>query len=350
MNQLSISVPNPIQPEQLNSLLSAAGQGPVLITTHNSPDPDALASGLALAKLLKESSGIPSRLVYSGLVSRAENRAVLRLLTPEWEYSDALHDIGAYSAVALIDSQPGAGNNSLPVDFLPDIVIDHHTPVRPETQQARFRDIRIGIGSTASILFQYLNAADVAVDSRLATALFYGLRADTNGLARDATTADGVIYSLLLSHLDSSLLHQVILSGLSQQYFSAFESGLRSAKITGQTITTYLGEIYRPDLVAEMADLLVRLENVNTALCLGWYDGSIFLSLRTGTPNEDAGLLLQDIITGHGKAGGHGTIAGGQIPLNGQDADELVQQVTGRFLEVMGETASSIPLLPEKDC
>jgi nanoRNase/pAp phosphatase (c-di-AMP/oligoRNAs hydrolase) len=348
MTQLSLSIPNPIQPEHLQNLLAAAGRGPVLITTHDSPDPDAFASGLALATLLKETKNITSRLVYTGLVGRAENRAILRVLTPEWQLVDSLVNPGDYSAVAIVDSQPGAGNNNLPDGLIPNIVIDHHNPLRPETRQVPFRDIRPHMGSTASMLYQYLAIAEVPLFPRLATAMFYGLRSDTNGLARNSTLADSVIYSLLLASLDTHLLHQVLFNGLSQKYFHAFNCGLQNAKINGRTITTYLGNMYRPDLVSEMADLLVRLENVDTALCLGCYENSIYLSLRTGNPRDIAGDLMQQIVAGYGKAGGHGTIAGGQIPVNNQDLDDLVDLITARFLASLGESGSYYPLLNEK--
>ena len=75
----------------------------------------------ALAFLLKEACDIRSHLLYSGLVLRAENRALLKLLTPAWEHNDVLDELDHYSAVALVDTQPGAGNNRLPNQYIPKI-------------------------------------------------------------------------------------------------------------------------------------------------------------------------------------------------------------------------------------
>lgn len=116
-------VSNPITQVRLDRLREAAGNGPVLILTHDNPDPDSLATGKGLAALLSV-WGIPSRMVYSGLVARAENRAMLNRLTPEWEHSDTLEFLDEYPAIALVDSQPTAGNNRLPAPVLPTIVID----------------------------------------------------------------------------------------------------------------------------------------------------------------------------------------------------------------------------------
>ena len=132
----------PINQTQLDRLQKIAGSGPVLILTHDNPDPDALASGIALATLLKQAWGIPTRLVYSGLIARAENQAMLRLLTPEWEALTDLGDLGAYAALAMVDSQPGAGNNSLPTGMVPQIVIDHHHPIRESIHQVPYVAVR----------------------------------------------------------------------------------------------------------------------------------------------------------------------------------------------------------------
>jgi nanoRNase/pAp phosphatase (c-di-AMP/oligoRNAs hydrolase) len=344
MDKMMLQLTNPVTPDHVSQLRRAAGSGPVLILTHDNPDPDGLASGKALAALLALWN-IPARMVYTGLVGRAENRAILRYLTPEWEYEKIFPSPDNYSAIALVDSQPGAGNNSLPPGILPNIVIDHHLPVREECQKVRYTDIRAEIGATVSMVYQYLYQAQVSITKELATAMFYGLRADTNGLSRGATTADGLIYVKLLDVLDRQLLLQVEQSGLSRQYFEAFHQGLLDAQIVGKTITAFLGEMHRPDLVAELADLLIRLEDIHAALCMGVYENILYFSLRTGCTEDDAGLLVQQLIFPPGKAGGHGTIAGGQFPLNGEKAEEIVISIKSKFLLLMKESSSPTSLI-----
>ena len=90
MNELTIPLPNPIDENRMDELQRVAGRGPVLIVTHENPDPDALAAGKGLAALFEGTWGIPARMIYSGLVARAENKAMLKILTPEWEYSQEL--------------------------------------------------------------------------------------------------------------------------------------------------------------------------------------------------------------------------------------------------------------------
>jgi len=345
MSNLIIELTNPIDQTHLDRVRSIAGTGPVLILTHDNPDPDALASGKALATLLKEAWGIPSRLVYSGLVARAENLAMLKRLTPEWENGKALPDLKQYSAVAQVDTQPGAGNNRLEAVQPNHIVIDHHYPVRELIDAVTYTDIRTEMGSTVTMLYQYLEAAGLQPDPILATAMFYGLKTDTRSLSRGASPADEVAFLNLLHHLDQQELSRVELASLSREYFGALSRGLHETRLYGRTIISRLGTMEQPDFTAEMADNLIRLQGAHAALCLGQYGDTLQISLRTEPMGQDAGVIIQQIIVPPGKAGGHGTIAGGQIPLLGKEAEALLAEIERRFLDVMGETDEGVDLI-----
>ena len=210
---------NLLAKKRLFQLRNAAGSGPVLILTHDNPDPDALASGKAFATLLKTAWNISSRLLYSGLVQRAENRAMLTLLTPEWEHGDVLSGLDEFSALALVDTQPGAGNNRLHTTHTPNIVIDHHHPLREKTEIVPYVDIRPEIGATVTMLAQYLQAAEIDPDPDLATAMFYAIKTDTRGLSRGASAIDKVFYIELLTQTDHNKLIQIEQAGLPQADF-----------------------------------------------------------------------------------------------------------------------------------
>ena len=336
---------NPIDQNCLDKLHSIVGSGPVLIMTHDNPDPDSLASGKALATLFREAWGIPSRLVYSGLVARAENQAVLSQLTPEWEHIDDLPDMGAYSAIAQVDTQPGAGNNRLNTVHPRHIVIDHHYPVRKMIGNVAYADIRTEIGSTVTLVYQYLKAAGIQPDPTLATAMFYGLKTDTRSLSRGSSPADEVAFLDLLHNLDQQELSRVELAGLSREYFRALSMGLHATLLYGRVTVTRLGLMTQPDFAAEMADILIRLKDGHAALCMGQYNDTLQISLRTEPMGQHAGKIIQKVIVSPGKAGGHGTMAGGQIPLNGQDIETLLDNIERRFLSVMGESGAGVVLI-----
>jgi nanoRNase/pAp phosphatase (c-di-AMP/oligoRNAs hydrolase) len=179
----------------------------------------------------------------------------------------------------------------------------------------------------------------------LATAMFYGLKTDTRSLARGAAPADKAVYLKLLARLDRHKLIEVEQAGLSREYFRAFDRALQAARLYGQVVVADLGMMSWPDLAAEIADLLIRLEDARAALCLGRYGDTLYFSLRTVPLGQDAGLLVQKIVIPSGKAGGHGTMAGGQVPIQGQEVGSLVAEVKWRCLAVMGETNKGVPLL-----
>src|SRR4051794_2074391 len=52
----------------------------VTFVTHIHPDPDSLGSMMGLAHLVETKTGLPTRLTRDGLISRAENRAMVELL------------------------------------------------------------------------------------------------------------------------------------------------------------------------------------------------------------------------------------------------------------------------------
>ena len=348
MTTFSIRSENPINEGQLLHLKQSLGSGPVLITTHANPDPDALAAGKALNHLFSTRWGIPASLLYDGVVGRAENRAMLELVTPEWKHVDAREQSVRFSSIVFVDCQPGSRTTSQIDGNLPLVVIDHHYPISEQTQHAAYADVRSNVGSTVTMAYEYLDAARVDIDPILAAAMFYGLRADTNGLIRGATVDDGIVYVKLLERLDQGVLLNES-AGWAQEYYEVLCQGIKNARIHGKAVIAYLGKMHRPDLVAELADVLFRYEQVHAALCSGIYGQELLFSIRTGWLDEDAGRLVQKVIFPPGSAGGHGVMAGGQIPVAGGNVKDLVVKLEGRFLETVGESVIARPLLREHD-
>lgn len=336
---------NPLTKASLERLRRALQPGPTVILTHHNPDPDALAAGTGLAYLLEKKWGVATHKVFSGSVARAENVAMMQYLTPGWQAIDCLEDAPAYRNLILVDSQPGAGNNLLCNGPVPTAVFDHHEPFRPLSERAAYLDLRPQMGATATMIYQYLEVADLPVPHELATALYYGIKTDTRGLSRGKAPDDEVAYLSLLVDVDRDLLLRVEHAARPAVFFKSLMEGLAAARVHKSAVVSVLGEMHRSDFAAELADQLIALEGTRGVLCLGTYEGILHLSVRTVRMGEDAGLLVQGLIAGLGNGGGHGTIAGGQIVLNGQEAGPTVAVIVNRFLQLMGEDETAGVLL-----
>jgi nanoRNase/pAp phosphatase (c-di-AMP/oligoRNAs hydrolase) len=332
--------------DRLAQLLeSVRGAGEILILPHNDPDPDAIAAALALQHLLVEKSGVKSTIAYKGIIGRAENRALVRYLGyPLQRLSGS--DLRQARPIALVDTQPGTGNNALPAHVVPALVFDHH-PWREATAAAPFADVRVEMGATSTLLVEYLRAAGIEPAPPLATALFYGIKTDTMGLIRGASPEDVAAYLYLQPRIDVEALVEIERAQVPAEYFVRLDAALHAARVYDSLIVSYVGPMHRPDLAAEMADLLLRLQGVRWAVCMGVYKGGLILAVRSQSKRIGAGQLVQAIVGDEGTAGGHGTMAGGHVPLRGKDPEALADQLGKRALQhlSLSETAASKPLL-----
>ncbi len=333
---------------RLDELLRAVeGVERLLILPHNDPDPDALASALALRYLLANRLGRDVPIVYRGIIGRAENKALVRYLGRPLRRLTAaeLRDAGG---IALVDTQPGTGNNALPAGQVPLLVFDHH-PWRSETAAAPFADVRPEVGATTTILASYLAEAGLEPDVPLATALFYGIKTDTLGLLRAASPLDMEIYYNLQRKIDVEALAEIENAQVPADYFQRLDAALHTARVYDGVVLSYIGTMAHSDMVAELADLLLRLEGTRWAVCMGHFKDELIVSVRSRHPRGGAGGLVQSIIGSDGTAGGHGTMAAGHLPLSGRDPEELVRQLSRELLYTLGVRDEGQPLLGSQE-
>lgn len=309
------------------------GTNQILILPHNDPDPDAVASAVALRYLLAQTLKLTTTLAYYGIIGRAENKALVNYLDHPFQPLGAI-PAQQLSPVALVDTQPGAGNNALPAESTLAIVVDHH-PWRQGTAQAAFHDIRTTAGATSTILTEYLQAAGIEPEQRLATALFYGIKTDTMGLSRGTGPADAAAYFYLQPRIDEDALIEIERAQLPVGYFKSFDTALRAARIYNQVIVAYIGSMTYPDLAAEMADILLRLEGIQWVICMGMYKEKLILSVRTRNHEGGAGRLAQAIVGKRGVAGGHGVMAGGYVPLQNKTPGRLAAHLSRKALHYL---------------
>src|SRR5207253_1421106 len=151
----------------------------VTFVSHVQPDPDSLGSMLGLAHLVETCLDKPTRLTRDGLISRAENRALVQALGLNLEPIEELTCRPGESLV-MVDSQPNTGRHSFDPDLPLYAVIDHHhTP--GDLEGIPFVDVRQGLGATCSLVVSYLMEQNVSLPTRVATALLYGIETELGG-------------------------------------------------------------------------------------------------------------------------------------------------------------------------
>lgn len=321
---------------KLASLLALAkGKRRALIVTHNDPDPDAIGSALGLGELLQRRARLETVLAYSGIVGRAENKAMVAELNIPLRPLYAL-DCDGFDLVALVDTQPGHGNQPFSSSCAADIVVDHHR-LRPETTSTAFYDVREDYAATSTIVTWYLRDARVRITPRLATALFYGIKADTLGLARPSHPDDARAYVFLQQRVDPEVLVRIESASLSPDYYQALDKALHHTRLYDGLVVARLGEMRYPDMAAEVADFLRRLEDVKIVLAVGNYAGDVIVSLRSPERGMRLDELIQQVITNDGAAGGHDLMAAGRVRASLAGAvEETEMEIVRRFTRALG--------------
>lgn len=303
---------------------------------HNNPDPDAISSALALKYLVKETLGIRSQIVLAGIIGRAENQAMVKRLKIRLTPLDQIN-IRNYKYIALVDTQPGFGNNSFPQELTPTIVIDHH-PLKPGTK-GEFIDVRPHYGASATILTEYLLNNGLKPPPRICTALSFGISSETEDLGREASPADVKAFVQLFPKVALKTLSRIKNPVLSSDYYYNLDKAFHHAFIYKHVIGSRLGWVNQPDVVSQIADMLLKRERISWSICMARWQNSLIVSIRTQNKKAKAGKLLRRMLAGRGSAGGHDMIAGGQIDCSQLDEAgyaKLEQEIINRFFKVLG--------------
>ncbi len=294
----------------------------VLIVTHDYPDPDCLAAALGMQHLVHSWGVDTVQITFGGFVGRAENRAMIRLLGID-VVPVMLIDISQFDRVIVVDSFPGTGHVSLPAGQKIDVVLDHH-PNQPNAETKFYYDIRKDLGSTSTLVSKYILTAGLKIPSRLATALFYGIKTDTSEISRNVSPEDLEMYKHLFDLIDHHLLSQIETPARDQEYFRVLHKATGELEIydEAEVAYTHLGKISAPDSVAEIADLCSAMEGITTIVCSGFFNNQIFYSVRVKNADHNAGTIAMNIAREQsGFGGGHASMAAGRIPLRDPHAD-----------------------------
>jgi len=316
--------------------------GRLAVVAHDNPDPDAIASAVALVDIANH-VGVDAEACYFGEISHQENRAMVNLLELRLRNLEPGDSLEEYDAFALVDhSRPGV-NDQLPEELAIDIVIDHHPPRGPVP--GMFVDIHANVGATSTVLAEYLERFGVDIDPQTATALFYGIRVDTKDFTREVSAMDFTAAAILLPYVDTNRLRQIEAPTVGGETLDTVARAIKNRTRRGSVVAASAGRITDRDALPQAADQLLAIEGVDTVLVFGLLDGQVFVSARSRASAIDLGETLRDAYDQIGSAGGHADMAGAQLEvgiLAGTDderADSLLsvveEVITDRFFEAI---------------
>jgi len=275
------------------------------------PDPDGIACGVALRALLgRKRSTAP--LISFGEVQRPENRAMVEGIGLEVQ-TIVPDELAAFDGLALVDVQPNVfGEVTLEGLRSIDVVIDHH----PERSgyDATVRDIRPGYGATSTILTEYLRAAGLELRPKLATALLYGIKSDTQLLGRETSPRDIDAFAFLHTAHSPALLRRIERPALPLDDMQALGRALSKARVEDGFHVVVLGRV-REDVIPQVADLALQAEGAEWAIAVGTVRNDLVFSVRNVGYVRAAGEAVRAVVDGLGVGGGHRTMAKGIIPL-----------------------------------
>lgn len=310
--------------------------GPLAIVGHNYPDPDCMAAALGLQTFIVQTCGRTPILGFGGGLGRAENRAMAGILDIEFVEVSEL-SAGGVAGVILVDTQPGAGNCSLDPAVPILGVVDHHERPEEPAPDLPFCDVRTELGASCTIVKEYLDSAEVELETRVATALLVGIRTDTEDLERDESDADVQAFLDLYPRASRPQMQQIMRPPLSENYFATLRQALQVARRWADTVVCNVGPIMAPDLLSEVSELFTRLKGVELSLALGEFEGGLYLSLRSARIRRKALSFLAAAAGPDGQVGGHGRAYGGRCAiLREVEGAEVAEAVMKRFLAAAG--------------
>ena len=280
----------------------------VLILLHNDPDPDALASGLALRNLLRRTKTTAIIGAIQG-VTRPENLRMANMLDIQVEPITPA-SLEEFERIATVDVQPHYFGGML--DRV-DLVVDHH----PEQAgySAVFKDIRADYGSTSTILTEHLRAVDVNISERTATAMLYAIKSDTLFFARHTNRVDLDAFTFLYPLADAALIRKMEGAEITLERLEYVTRASQGGILKDQVFSAFIGEAPREDFIPYTADFFLQLEDVKWTIVAGVVNGSLIVSVRNLGYSRNAGEFVKRWFAGIGSAGGHRAMAKAVVPI-----------------------------------
>ena len=294
--------------DRVKLLMDVVNHEDVLAIIMNA-DPDAMASAMALKRLFWRRAR-KINIYHSNVIKRADNLAMINLLKLNQKHIRKLNPQGV-TKFAIVDSQPS--HNELLSKYNYDIIIDHH-PFVPQSK-AIFLDIKEEYGATSTIMTEYLRAAGIKPSPRLATALFYGIKTDTDNFVRDSTPNDLNAFRYLFQFVNVNNIKKIESSELTRKTLENYRTAMENLVFIKDRVFIPMGNVNNPDTLVLMADFFLKMAEVTWSIAAGISGKKLIIIFRNAGFRHDAGKTAKKLFGEYGSAGGHKSAARAEIPM-----------------------------------
>ena len=302
------------------------------ILVHDDPDPDALASSMALEAICKQ-AGVDSRVYYGGEIGYKENELFLECTDLDIEGIKNQDEGTLYgSEIAFVDFARVGENNSLPEGVRAKIIIDHHY-TNKDVSEGDYVEVE-NIGATSTLMTEHLKNLDIPISSKLATALLYGIKVDTMGYSRNISQRDLMALGFLTPFVDNEIMYILDSTPMDPDTVDTLGTAISNRKIVDGVMTAFAGYVNQRDDIPQVADILEGERDISMVMVMGIFQDHVHMSARSKDPKLNLGSIMKELYKDIGSSGGHMHSAGGKISLSRFPSDEeAIKEISKRFLE-----------------
>jgi nanoRNase/pAp phosphatase (c-di-AMP/oligoRNAs hydrolase) len=304
----------------------------LLLLMHCNPDPDAIASAMALHEIIRKTKGLSkSVFVSTEPLIRQQNIEFVSSLHLSVQLISQV-DIKSYRLIALLDAQPSFFAKSLSY-IRPQIVFDHHP--REGKWSALLEDVRSHYGALSSVLTEYLLCSRIKIPRNLHTALLYGIKTDTDNFDRATLIEDIRAYSYHSKYANMQLIRRIELNQTPDIFLKYFNTAYHKMKNFRGRRVCFLGSVESADVCVQIADFYLHLIGTYYVVVAGIVGNRLIIIFRGDGYRQNCGEIAQRAFGSIGKGGGHRSAARMEIPLDVLKKNlegELTQKNAERFL------------------
>ncbi len=310
-------------------------EGKMAIFVHDDPDPDAVASAVALEKICR-SVDLRCETYYGGEIGHPENEIFMEntnFMIEKVDEDSIKEVLESSENIAFVDFAESAVSDVIPDDLDPDLILDHHS-TNKDIKAKRYTEIRTDIGSTSTLMTKHLQNLDIEIPSVLASALLVGIKIDTHDYTKNISPLDFKSIVYLNSIADREILDVLESPPIYSETLTALGRALSNREVEKNVLVTFCGNIKHGDDTSMIADFLLRERDILTVLVFGVKDKKIHMSVRSKDLQLNVGEIMDRAYSDIGEAGGHPHSAGGKTSLGKfENREKAVEMIKKRFYD-----------------